>query len=217
MNYRILDPKELSRSGVYRHFTEDCHCSTSMTASLDVTALRSLAKTKGRKFHIDFLYLLTKTINSREVYRLGYRYKEKQLVCFDQMNPTHYVFREDSETCTPVYTEYDPNYEVFYKRAYEDIEKAKKSEGYSIDEKNHENYFDASYISWITYDSFNIELPDGYLYFQPIINWGRYKENNGVFLMPFTLRMNHAVADGFHVANFFRLLQKEIDNFCKEQ
>jgi len=33
--------------------------------------------------------------------------------------------------------------------------------------------------------------------------------------MPFTVRLNHAIADGFLVANVYRLLQKEIDAFVK--
>ena len=59
----------------------------------------------------------------------------------------------------------------------------------------------------------NIELPDGYLYFQPIINWGKYREENGRLVMPVTVRMNHAVADGFLIANVYRLLEKEIGLF----
>ena len=57
------------------------------------------------------------------------------------------------------------------------------------------NWFDASYISWLSYDSLNIELPDGFFYFLPIINWGKYREENGRLLMPVSVRMNHAIAD----------------------
>ena len=35
-------------------------------------------------------------------------------------------------------------------------------------------------------------------------------------MMPVTVRLNHAVADGFLVANVFRLLQKEIDAFAAQ-
>ena len=70
------------------------------------------------------------------------------------------------------------------------------------------NDYIASYISWIFYDSMNIELPDGFLYFLPIINWGKYREENGRLMMPVTVRMNHAVADGYLVASVFRLLEK---------
>ena len=31
--------------------------------------------------------------------------------------------------------------------------------------------------------------------------------------MPVTVRLNHAIADGFLVANVFRLLEKEIKSF----
>ena len=33
-------------------------------------------------------------------------------------------------------------------------------------------------------------------------------------MMPVSVRLNHAVADGFLLANVFRLLQREIDTFC---
>ena len=39
MNYRVIDKEQYYRSGVFRHFTEDCKCSTSMTARIDVTDL----------------------------------------------------------------------------------------------------------------------------------------------------------------------------------
>ena len=37
MNYRIIDRETYYRKGVFRHFSEDCKCSTSMTARIDVT------------------------------------------------------------------------------------------------------------------------------------------------------------------------------------
>ena len=103
----------------------------------------------------------------------------------------------------------------FIKNAVDDIEKAKQTREYGLDAANHPNWFDASYISWLSYDSLHIELPDGYLYFSPIINWGKYREENGRLVMPLTVRLNHVIADGFLVANVLRLLQKEIEVFAK--
>ena len=80
----------------------------------------------------------------------------------------------------------------------------------------HPNWFDASYIPWLTYDSMNIELPDGYLFFAPIVNWGRYREENGRQLMPVSVRLNHAIADGYHTALVFRLLAQEIETFIHD-
>lgn len=214
MTYRIIDKESYYRKGVYRHFTEDCKCSVSMTARIDVTRLKECSKRAGTKFYINFLYILSKALNSRDDYKMGYLWKTDQLVCYDKINPTQYVFHEDTETCTPVYTTYYEDYSRFYAECEKDIEAAKQSREYGLDMENHPNWFDASYISWLSYDSLNVELPDGYLFFAPIVNWGRYREESGRLVMPVSVRLNHAVADGYLVARVFRLLQEEIEIFC---
>ncbi len=213
MNYKVIDKDKYYRKGAYRRFTEDCKCSVSMTARVDVTELVKYSKETNTKFYINFLFILSKVLNSRDDYKMDYRYNTDELICYDVIHPTHYVFHEDTETCTPVYSEYSEDYEIFYKNALNDTEKAKETREFGLDDKNHPNWFDASYISWLSYDSLNVELPDGYLYFAPIVNWGKYREENGRLVMPVTVRLNHAVADGFLVANVFRLLEKEINAF----
>ena len=216
MSYKIIDKEKYYRKGVYRHFTEDCKCSTSMTARVDVTGLVAYSKSTGTKFYLNFLYILSKVMNSRDDYKMGYLWQSDELICYDRIHPTQYVFHEDTETCTPVYTEYCEDYERFYAGALRDLEEAKKTREYRLDAANHPNSFDASYISWLSYDSLHIELPDGYLFFAPIINWGKYREENGRLVMPVSVRMNHAVADGYLVANVFRLLQREIEAFIRQ-
>ena len=216
MNYKVIDRDRYYRRGVYRHFTEDCRCSVSMTARIDVTKLAEYSRRTQTKFYLNFLYVLTKALNSREDYRMDYLYKTDELICYDVMNPTHYVFHEDTQTCTPVHSEYCEDYDTFYSNALRDIEYAKANRDYVYDDAKYPNWFDASYISWLSYDSLNIELPDGYLYFPPIVNWGRYREENGLLLMPVTVRLNHAIADGFLCANVFRLLQQGISDFVGE-
>ena len=215
MNYRIIDKEKYYRKGVFRHFSEDCKCSISITARIDVTELKDFSKKTETKFYINFLYILSKVLNSRDDYKMGYLWETKELICYDKINPTQYVFHEDTETCTPVYTTYYEDYNTFYYEASKDIEKAKQTREYGLDMINHPNWFEASYISWLSYDSLNLELPDGYLYFAPIINWGKYREENGRFMMPVTVRLNHAIADGYLVALVFKLLQEEINYFVK--
>ena len=214
-SYRVIDRQTYYRKGVFRHFSEDCKCSTSMTARVDVTELVEWSRKTGTKFYINFLYLLTRVLNSREDYRMGYLWQTGELICYDQINPTQYVFHEDTETCTPVYTTYTPDYALFYRNALADVEKAKQTREYGLDAANHPNWFDASFIPWLSYDSLNIELPDGHLYFAPIVNWGKYREENGRLMMPVSVRLNHAIADGYLIAKVFLLLEKEIAALCR--
>ena len=214
MDYKVIDVDRYYRKDVFRHFSEDCRCSTSMTARVDVTELVKYSRKTDTKFYINFLYILSKALNSREDYRMGYLWQTGQLVCYNSINPTQYVFHDDTETCTPVYTVYNPDYHIFYQAAADDIARAKESREYGLDMINHTNCFDASYISWLSYDSMNIELPDGHLFFAPIVNWGKYREEEGRLMMPVTVRLNHAIADGFMVAKVFHLIEKEAECFC---
>lgn len=210
MTYKVLAMETYYRRGVFRHFSEDCKCSISMTSRVDVTALAAYSLAAGTKFYINFLYVLAKALNSREDYRMGYLWQTQQVVVYDQVNPIQYIFHEDTETCTPVYTTYQADYQAFYDACALDIAQGKASRGYGLDMEHHPNWFDASYISWLSYDALHVELPDGYLYFLPIVNWGRYRNEGGRLLMPVSVRLNHAAADGYLLARVFRLLEAEM-------
>ena len=216
MAYKVIDQNTYYRKDIFRHFSEDCKCSTSMTARMDVSALVRYSKKTGTRFYLNFLYLLSKVLNSRDDYKMGYLWQTKELICYDTVHPTQYVFHEDTETCSPVYSTYYADHDTFYKAALEDMERAKKTRVYGLDMENHPNWFDASYIPWLSYDSLNIELPDGHLFFAPIINWGKYRDENNRLVMPVSVRLNHAIADGYLVAKVFRLLEQEIKAFCGE-
>ena len=125
MNYKVIDKETYYRKGVYRHFTEDCKCSTSMTARIDVTELVRYSKDTGTKFYLNFLYLLSNALNSRDDYKMDYLYKTDELICYDVIHPCHYVFHEDTETCTTVHSEYCEDYKTFYGNALRDLENAK--------------------------------------------------------------------------------------------
>ena len=216
MNYKIVDMETYYRRGVFRHFSQDCKCSVSVTSRIDVTALRAYSKRTDTRFYINFLYVLSRALNAREDYRLSWDWQNERLLCWEKINPTQYVFHADTETFTLAYTEYDPDYAVFYARALADLEAAQQTRDYRLDSAGHPNWFDASCVPWLSYDALHVELPDGYLYFSPIVNWGAYAEENGRYRMPVTVRLNHAAADGYQIARVCKLIEAEIKMLCGE-
>ena len=56
MNYKVIDKETYYRKGVFRHFSEDCKCSTSLTARIDVTELAEYSRRNGTKFYINFRF-----------------------------------------------------------------------------------------------------------------------------------------------------------------
>ena len=210
MQYHKIDIDSYYRKGVFRHFSEDCKCSLSITNRVNVTELVAFSKRTNTKFYINFLYVLSKALNAREDYRLAWLWQTEELIAYDKINPTQYIFHDDTETFTVVYTEYDADYQTFYRNALADAEKAKQTREYGLDSAGHPNWFDASFLPWLSYDALHVELPDGYLYFSPIVNWGKYAEENGRLMMPVTVRLNHAAADGYLAAKVFALISDNI-------
>ena len=47
MNYKVIDRDKYYRKGVFRHFSEDCKCSASVTAGIDVTELTAYSQNTG--------------------------------------------------------------------------------------------------------------------------------------------------------------------------
>ncbi|MEG2651558.1 MAG: CatA-like O-acetyltransferase, partial [Eubacterium sp.] len=141
-DYRVVDLETYYRRGVYRHFTEDCKCSSSMTARVDVTELYDYSKQRGTKFYINFLYLLSRVLNARDDYKMVYMWETDELRIYNQVNPIQYIFHEDTETCSPVYSVYFEDYQTFYSACTADIEAAKETREYGLDYPGHPNWFD---------------------------------------------------------------------------
>lgn len=44
-----------------------------------------------------------------------------------------------------------------------------------------------------------------------MITFGKYEKIDGCFVLPLTIQISHAIADGYHVALFFEKLQEELN------
>ena len=216
MSYKVIDINDYYRRDIFRHFSQDCKCSFAVTARVDVTELKAFSKRTETSFYLNFLYVLTKALNSRDDYRYFWDNANNELRLYDKINPRQYVFHEDTETITVVYSEFFADYKTFYNAAKADLEKGKATREYGLDDAAHPNWFDASSLPWLSFDSMTVELPDGYLYFNPIVNWGKFREENGRLMMPVAIRLNHASADGFLAALFYKNLEKEISGLCEQ-
>ena len=117
-SYKKINLETYYRKGSFTNFSEGPKCSLSVTSKIDVTDLYNWSKKYGTKFYINFLYVLSKVLNSRDDYKMEYRWKTKELVCWEKVNPCHYIFFEEKEICTPVYSEYFSDYKKFYDKRY---------------------------------------------------------------------------------------------------
>ena len=76
MNYTVIDQRTWKRREHFAHYLTEVPCTYSMTVKLDITAIRE----GGHKLYPAMLYLLTKTVNRHEPFRMALR-ENDQLVC----------------------------------------------------------------------------------------------------------------------------------------
>lgn len=72
-SYKKINLETYYRKGSFTNFSEGPKCSLSVTSKIDVTDLYNWSKKCGTKFYINFLYTLSKVLNSHDDYKMEYR------------------------------------------------------------------------------------------------------------------------------------------------
>lgn len=68
-------------------------------------------------------------------------------------------------------------------------------------------------MPWVKYKHFDVHVFDEGKFLAPVVIWGKYEHENGRLMMPLTMNIHHAVADGFHLSSFFNEVQDMINTF----
>jgi len=74
------------------------------------------------------------------------------------------------------------------------------------------NFFDVSCLPWVKYRHFDVHVFDEGKFLAPVVTWGKYELDRGKYIMPVTMNIHHAAADGFHLSRFFIEAQELMDS-----
>ena len=194
-----IDEAAWPRRKYFDHYYRQVPCSYSICAKLDVSAVRA----RGYKLYPALLYAIATIVNRHEEFRTAFD-GEGRLGIYDRMLPCYTIFHKDSQTFSNVWTEYSEDFQTFCaayekdKAAYGDVH------GFTAKPNVPQNVFDVSMLPWVSFEGFNLNLPQGNGYLLPIFTLG--KCSGGI--MPIAVQVHHAVCDGFHVSRFLQELQE---------
>ena len=206
---KIIDIDNWSRGKLFRFYIDDMRIVMSLTVDIDVTALIEISKKCSLKFYPVMIWTVSKIVNSHSEFKYGWD-GQGRLVKWDFISPSYAVFHKDDECFTKYVTEYSDNLFEFCDRFIEDGKKYDNTR--NLAEEQPENHFDVSCLPWVRYKHFDVHVFDDGKFLAPVVTWGKYENNNGRFIMPFTMNIHHAVADGFHLSRFFNEVQGLIDS-----
>lgn len=209
MKYEIVNLKTWKRGELFRFYIETLRNVMSMTVDIDVTALIEYVHAHGLKFYPAMMWVVTKAINQSEEFKYGWD-KEWNLIHWDYISPYYADFHKEDEQFVKLVTEYSDDLFEFHARFLADRERYKDLRAFDLTEHS-ENTFDVSCLPWIKYKSFDIHVFDEGKYLAPVVTWGKYETENGKTVLPLSMNIHHAVADGWHLSRFFTDVQLIID------
>lgn len=213
MAFHLIDMKTWPRREHYRYYSEKIRTSYQLNVELDVTELVRLCRKTGRRFYPAMIYAIMGAVNGTwegsEAFRMALD-PEGRLGYYDVCHPSYTIFHEDDKTFSDIWTAYDPDFERFYEAATADMDTYKNVKGIKAKPGRPDAYTPVSCVPWIHFSGIAHDTPGpGTMYF-PVITFGRYDADGTKYLLPISLFVNHAVADGYHSS----MLMREIQDLC---
>lgn len=212
MNYTKVDIDKWSRGSLFQFYIEKMRIVMSLTVDINVMPLITYTKKNGLKFYPAMIWVVSKVINSHDEFKYSWD-TDGNLIRWDSISPSYTVFNRDDECFSKFVTEYMDDIFEFYQRTVDD--QRKYQEERAIIGNQPQNFFDVSCLPWVKYKHFDVHVFDEGKFLAPVVTWGKYEVQNGNALMPLTMNIHHAVADGFHLSRFFNEVQELIDSYAE--
>lgn len=212
MNYSIIDLNTWERGSLFKFYIDNMRIVMSLTVDIDVAPLLAYTRKNNLKFYPAMIWVVSKIINSHNEFKYSWS-NNGDLIRWDYISPSYTVFNQEDESFTKFVTEYTDNLFDFCKRTMDDQGKNKCER--AIIKNQPQNFFDVSCLPWIRYKHFDVHVFDEGKFLAPVVTWGKYEAEHNKVLMPLTMNIHHAVADGFHLSRFFNEVQALIDSLIR--
>ncbi len=208
--YTKVDLDRWDRGQLFRSYIDHMRIVMSLTVDIDVTRLIEFSSERHLKFYPAMIWTVSKVVNAHDEFKYGWD-GDGNLIKWEHISPSYADFHKEDGSFTKLVTEFSDDLFVFHSRFLADREKYKDRRGLVEDQPP--NFFDVSCLPWVRYRHFDVHVFDEGKFLAPVITWGRYEMEHGRYIMPVTMNIHHATADGFHLSRFFIEVQGSIDSF----
>ena len=201
---KIIDMDTYPRRSHFEYFCSMAFPYIGLTANVDVTNLLRFAKAHGGTGFHALLWAAAKAANA--VPELRQRIVDGQIVEFSHSNIGYTVAREDHTFCN-CYTETRMPMEEFFVDAKRRQEEAKNQPGFFNPAEDETALIFTSCVPWVAFTQViqPVPIPADC---NPRIIFGKYIHEGEKTLMPLHIQCNHALVDGYHISEFFRIFQQ---------
>ena len=216
----IVDVSKWKRKDYYEFFSNYINPYMGFVFKLDITNIIEELEKNKKSFYGIMTYLSLKSMNDIEEFKYTYRMNEKltydKVICkYDNLIVSNTILKGDNSFNFTDYISYDEDINVFI----DSFELAKKN---ALNNTKTRKFIDGApiYISCLPWFDF-VGYYDAYMgngcESSPKICWGKYFNENGCYYIHYSISVNHAFQDGFHIGEFYNNLQENIKNLKLSQ
>jgi chloramphenicol O-acetyltransferase type A len=205
---RYIDLETYPRRSHYEFFKAMAFPYVGMTANEDVTGLLTAAKKLGGSAFLACLWAAANAANA--VPELRQRIVGEQIVEYDHCDTAHTVALPDG-TFVNCQTDCRRSFRDFLAYGKQCQEAAKQRHGFVQPGDDETRLIFVSSTPWVTFTQVIQPTPipaDSNVR----IVFGKFFDQNGRKMLPVNIQCNHALVDGFHVAQFFQKFQELADS-----
>jgi len=196
---RIIDSSTWSRREAFELFRGFGFPYLSVTAEIDVTALRRTHRKLGASFTVGLVYALARSAN--EVPALRQRLRGDVAIEHATAHPSITVLAK-GDLFRFATLHYDPDFRRFAVDATERIERAQQAETlWSEPDRDDLLYMTA--LPWVSFTALVHPVPLDPPCSVPRFAWGRFRANGRRTVLPLNIQAHHALVDGMDVGRFF--------------
>ena len=210
MSYHIIDMTNDPRSGQFAYFRQMLFPFAGVTAEVDITDFA--ARRQGRPFFLSLLYAVTRAANA--VPQLRRRIlPDGNVAEYDWCPPSYTAMKPDGVYVYCSVEErlpYDEFVALGQRRQREVLQR-----GTLTEDGDPLSFFFVSSLPWLHYSQLEhpaVSADDS----NPRISWGKALTAGGRTTLPVSLYVNHALADGLHISQFFANLEKELRDLTRQ-
>lgn len=196
-----IDMNTYPRATHFAYFHSLAYPYMGLTANVDVTGPVRYAKERGASTFLAVLWVASRAANAVPEFRQ--RIEGDKIAEYDHCNFGHTVALPDRTFCNCT-TDCRMSLEDFLVDAAARQEAAKHTHGFANQEEDDAGMIFSSCVPWVAFTQCVQPTPipaDS----NPRIVFGKYIKEGDRVLMPLHVLCNHALVDGFHVGEFFRI------------
>lgn len=206
-SFHVIDRDTWERSSYFDHYFHTLKCRYNIGADLDISALQAFRREKGLKFFPAMLYVVMRAVNRHKEFRMAFN-EHGELGFWDEVWPCYTLFHPENETFTDIWSEYSEDFSVFYAAVAEDMERYRHVTGrLKAKDGQPPHICPVSSVPWLTFTHFAQDTYAESDFLSPLVKFGKYAERGGTCIIPVSVSVHHAVADGFHTCRLINDMQ----------